>query len=1078
MTLSTERLGMKIARLITDPQSDPFVGLSWRKVDVEVCSADPAARVCLTDIEVPAHWSREAAETFVHYYIRRAGVPTKTMRVKEEGVPEFLWCSVPDTAALQALPEEERATHETSARQVFLRLAGMWAYWGFKCGTFDTEADARAFHDEIAAMLARQVMAPNSPQWFNTGLHWAYGMRGPAQGHCYGDHETGKLKLSSNAYARPQLHACFLHGVKDELVSEGGIMHLYEREMRAFKYGSGAGANMSAIRGRGEEISSGGNALGLMRFLTIGDKAAGAIHAGGLPRRAGKMVVIDIDHPDVVSFIRWKGEEQYKIAALITGARVMRTCLSGVMAAVQTGQSEARFNPALNQALATAIDKAKRAMIPTSAIERVIAYARQGYRELHIPMYGAEDDSEVFMTVSAHQTRQAVRVTNRFMNAVEEKQRFPLRKRTDGAVSSHQQATDLFDDLAHAAWATGEPTIQFSDTIAANHTCPETDAIRASTPASEYMFLDDTACPLATINLLACADNKGFINVAMFSHVARLATIMLDISVTMAQYPSRAMARRTLDTRPLGLGVANFAPLVMRMGYAYDSDEARATAAAITSLMTGESCAVSAEMAKEMGAFNEFAKNRTPFLKWITARRDLLIRESAASEALHLEALPQTALLDAARRVWEMAFIKAEAYGVRNAQFSCIPPTATIARVMDCETLGLTPMRSVMRGAHKKLGADVCYGLAALGYTQTQVNEMARYVCGTPSLALSPHINAQTLAAKGFSEVHLMAIEESLETAADIHAAFDPYVIGERFCRDMLNIGNAELYDAQFNLLAHMGFKEVEIKAAEKYLCGARSLAGAPHLRAEDEAVFALAVKAEAQIDLLSAAQQFLSGGIAHTIQLPQVTTLEQCGKLIQLAWRKGLKSISLKREHCALYEEAMLGGALSEAEQSQGEIVFRESRTMMSGSISQVAAELLGQFVKTRRELPLRRKGFTQKAVIAGQTVMLRTGEYEDGSLGEMALDAVESPQQTRALLNQFSRAISIALQHGVPLVAFVDAFARVSYATSSAEDADANSEVTMLLDQVFRELAATYLVDTVDVRPNRAAASPSLVS
>jgi len=943
---------------------------------------------------------------------------------------------------------------------------------------FDTQSDAQAFHDETAAMLARQVMAPNSPQWFNTGLHWAYGMRGPAQGHCYGDHETGKLKLSGNAYARPQLHACFLHGVKDELVSEGGIMHLYEREMRAFKYGSGAGANMSAIRGRGEELSSGANALGLMRFLTIGDKAAGAIHSGGLPRRAGKMVVIDIDHPDVVSFIRWKGEEQYKIAALITGARVMRTCLSGVMAAVQTGQSEARFNPALNQALANAIDKAKRAMIPTSAIERVIAYAKQGYRELHIPMYGAEDDSEVFMTVSAHQTRQAVRVTNRFMDAVEEKQRFALRKRTDGAVSSHQQASDLFDDLAHAAWATGEPTIQFADTIAASHTCPETDAIRASTPASEYLFLDDTACPLATINLLACADSKGFINVAMFSHVVRLATIMLDISVTMAQYPSRAMARRTLDTRPLGLGFANFAPLVMRMGYAYDSDEARATAAALTALMTGEACAVSAEMAKELGAFNEFAKNRAPFLKWITARRDLLIRESDAAETLHLEALPQTALMDAAKRVWEMAFIKAEAYGVRNAQFSCIPPTTTIARVMDCETLGLAPMCSVMRGAHKKLGADVTYGLQALGYTQTQVQEMARYVCGTPLLASAPHIHAQSLAAKGFSESHILAIEQGLESAVDIHAAFDPFVIGERFCRDVLKIGDAELYDAQFNLLAHMGFTDAQIMAAQTYLCGARSLAGAPHLRAEDEAVFAVAVHADAQISLLANAQHFLTGGIAHTLQLPQSATLEQCQKLIHAAWKKGLKSITLKREHCALYEEAMLGGALDEQTQTGDEIVFREARTMMSGSISQVAAELLGQFMKTRRELPLRRNGFTQKAVIAGLTVLLRTGEYEDGTLGELALDAAESPQQTRALLNQFSRAISIALQYGVPLVAFVDAFARARYATPSEDDADATSEVAVLMDHVFRELAATYLVDAVDVRPTRAVAAPRLVS
>ncbi len=1052
---------MKIARLITDETADPFAGLSWRKVDVEVCAADPAARVCLTDIEVPAHWSREAAEMFVQYYIRRAGVPTRTIKVAEEGVPEFLWATAEDTAALQALPEAERTTHETSARQVFLRLAGMWAYWGFKCGYFDTEADARAFHDESAAMLARQMLAPNSPQWFNSGLHWAYGLKGPAQGHCFVDHESGKLKLSGNAYARPQLHACFLHSVKDELVSEGGIMHLYEREMRAFKYGSGAGANMSAIRSKGEELSSGGNALGLMRFLTIGDKAAGAIHSGGLPRRAGKMVVVDIDHPDVVSFIRWKGEEQYKIAALITGARVMRKYLSGVMAAVHTGQSEARFNPQHNPALAAAIDKAKRALIPSSAVERVIAYAREGYKELHIPVYGSEADSDVFFTVSAHQTRQAVRVTNRFMEAVELKQRFPLRRRKDGGVASHNPASELFDDLAHAAWATGEPTIQFADTIAKHHTCPETEAIRASTPSSEYLFLDDTACPLATINLAACADGKGFVNVAMFTHAVRIATLLLDISVSVAQYPSRAMARRTLDTRPIGLGFANFAPLMMRMGYAYDSDEARSTVAAISALLTGEVCAVSAELAKELGAFNEFGKNRKPFLGWITARRELLTDDEA--DAVNWEALPQRGLLEAAKRAWEIGFIKAEAYGVRNAQFSCVPPTTTIARVMDCETLGLMPMQNLMRAHQKKVSADVTYGLAALGYSVSQIAEMSRYVCGDAVLKNAPHINTTTLTAKGFSEAQMALIEEMLRVAPDIHAAFDPFVIGERFCREQLQIGDSELYDAQFNLLAHIGFSRAQIAAADAYLCGARSFVGAPHLRVADAAVFSREVNAEAQVALLASAQLFLTGGIAHTMQLPQATTLEQCQKLIRLAWEKGLKSITLKRDHCALYEDAM-PVVESEENESAPSLVFREAQTMMSGSASAVAAQLLGQFMQSRRELPLRRNGFTQKVLVAGKPVFVRTGEYADGTLGEMAIDAPESSGIYRAMLQQFSRAVSVALQYGVPVAAFVEAFARAERSTQAA-GMDDLSQVTLLLSQVFAELAGSYMVDPVDV-------------
>ena len=1058
---------MKISRLFTDTGHDPFAGISWRRIDVEICSADPSARVCLTDIEVPAHWSREAAETFVHYYIRRAGVPVATTRVREDDMPEFLWSSVADTAALLALPEDQRTTHETSARQVFLRLAGMWSYWGFKAGYFDTEGDARAFHDEIAVMLARQVMAPNSPQWFNTGLFWAYGLKGPAQGHFYGDHETGKLRPSANAYARPQLHACFLHSVRDELVNEGGIMHLFEREMRVFKYGSGAGANMSAIRGKGEELSSGANALGLMRFLGIGDKAAGAIHSGGLPRRAGKMVVVDVDHPDVVQFIRWKGEEQYKVAALITGARVMRKYLAGVMAAVASVQGAGRFDPQQNPALKLACDNARRAMIPASAIERVLAYAKQGYRELHIPIYASDAESDVFMTVSAHQTRQAIRVTNRFMEAAQDDEKFSLRKRTNGGVSSQPLASEILDDLAHAAWATGEPTIQFTDSINDAHTCPETDKIRASTPASEYLFIDDTACPLATINLLSVADNKGFINTAMFAHVVKIATLMLDISVTMAQYPSRAMARRTLDTRPIGLGFANFAALITRMGYAYDSDEARATAAVVSGLLTGESCTVSAELAKELGAFAEFTKNRTPFLQWITARRDLMMSEQG--EALcSFEALPQSELADALRRAWEMAFIKAEAYGVRNAQFSCVPPTSTIARIMDCDTLGVMPVARLLRsGTSKTLSANITYGLQALGYSSAQIDDMGRYVGGHRTLKDAPSINHVTLRARGLGDAEIAALEETLPSAPDIQSVFDPFVMGERFCREQLGLGNAQLYDATFCLLSHLGFSRDEIAAADAYVCGARTLAGAPHLSLEDEAVFARSVSPEAQIALLAHAQQFLTGGIAHTVHLPHATSVDNCQQLIRMAWRAGLKSITLKRDHCALYEDAV--AVLDDVEDDADEqrLVFSNASATMSGTISQVAAELVQQFMKARRELPLRRNGFTQKASIGGHKVYVRTGEYDDGSLGEMFLDMPDEPENYRALLQQFARAISIALQYGVPLAAFVDVFARAQFAPAGAvEGSTAVDDATSLVDYIFRELAASYLIDAVDAR------------
>lgn len=1045
---------MRISRQITHDNESPYAGLGWKKVDVEICAADAESRVCLTDIEVPAHWSYAAAETFVRYYIRRAGVPVAVMPVREQGVPEWLWRRVADTAVLASKKEDARTTHETSAKQVFTRLAGMWTYHGFKAGYFDTEDDARAFHDECCALLARQVMAPNSPQWFNAGLHWAYGMMGPAQGHFYVEMETGKLRRSTSAYEFPQLAACFLHSVKDDLVNEGGIMHLFERETRAFKYGSGAGANMSAIRGTGEDLSSGSGALGLMRFMSVGDKAAGAVRAGGLPRRAGKMVVLDIDHPDVLQFIRWKGEEQYKAAALITGARIMRQYLSAVMVAVQ-GENEARFSPQKNPALKVAILDARKAMIPQSAIERVISYAKQGYTEMHIPVYAAGGDSDIFFTVGAHQTRQAVRLTDRFMEAAEHGEKVSMRKRTDGGVHGHEEAIGVLEDLAHAVWATGEPTIHFTGAIDKAHSCPESGAVRAATPASEYLFLDDTACPLAAINLLTLADAKGQLDLPMFTHVVQICTLMLDISVGVAQYPSREMARLTHETRPIGLGIAGAAAVLARMGVAYGSEEARATIAGICALLTGEAAAVSADLAKELGAFGEFAKNREVLLRQMQQRR---------AEAASLQS--QTLLLEAVRRVWDMALIKTEAYGARNAQLTCVPPTSTIARVMDCETLGLLPLTNAVRFSpqqngrvRKSLSPHVMYGLRTLGYSEQETQDITKHVCGHATLKDTPAISHDELRARGFTDMELNAVEDVLKDTADIHAAFDPWVVGERFCREQLKMSDSELYDARCTLLTRLGFTPQQIDEANRYACGHGSVAGAPHVNdTYASTAFATRTPAEAQIAMIAAVQPFLTGGVAHTVHLPQEATVDECKELIWQAWRAGLKAVSFYREGCALYGDAVLPVEDAEPEQ----VIFRQAEVSMPGnSISEIAAQLAQQWMGSRRELPQRRRGYTQKASIAGHTVYLRTGEYEDGSLGEMFLDMPDAARATRELAQQFARAISVALQYGVPLAAFVESFTR-NQVSPIGEGEQALEEAHALLDHVFRELASSYMRST----------------
>lgn len=1040
---------MRIARQITQENTSPYAGIRWKTVDIEICHADAAERVCLTDIEVPAHWSQQAAQTFARYYIRRAGVPAALIPVREENVPPFLWRKVSDTAALAALKPEQRYTHEASARQVFDRLAGMWTYWGFKAGYFDTQADAQAFHDEMCALLARQVVAPNSPQWFNAGLHWAYGMQGPAQGHFHADIETGRLKRSTNAYEHPQLHACFLHSVKDELVNDGGIMHLFEREMRVFKYGSGAGANMSAIRGAGEPLSGGGTSMGLMRFLSVGDKAAGAVQAGGLPRRAGKMVVIDIDHPDVMPFVRWKTEEQYKAAALITGARVMRKHLTAVMSATSHGDGEARFSPAENKPLAQAITRARRAMIPERAIERVIAYARQGFTDMHIPLYSAADGTDLFFTVAAHHTRQAVRLTDRFMEAVEHAEPFTTRNRTNAAIAGKEQAKAMMEEIAHAVWATGEPTIQFSDTIHSLNPCPETGVVRASTPASEYLFLDDTACPLAAINLLACADARGHIDGTLFCHVVRLSTLMLDISVGIAQYPSREMARRTLDTRPIGLGLANVAGLLMRLGLSYDSDMARATVASVFALLTGEAANTSADLAKELGAFTAFAENRDPYMALIRQRRDRVEGMDA----------PQRELAEVALRLFEMAHIKTEAYGARNAQLSCVPPTSTIARIMDCETVGIAPLTQLVRtqGTKKTLSPNAAYALHTMGLNAAQVSDVVRHASGHGTLVASPAIDHATLRAKGFGDAQLQAVEEALDGAVDIHAAFDPWVLGERFCREKLTMSQSEMYDAGFQILPHLGFTAEEIAQANRHACGHGAINSATQLLPTQRAVFAPA-SPKAQIAMLAAVQPFVTGGIAHTIALPQEATVEQCESLIWQAWRGGVTAVSFLREGSALYQDI---GSDHEFEADAPEpLVFREAVASLSGGISEVAASLAKRFLQGKRELPLRRHGFTQKTEIGGQVVYLRTGEYTEGALGEVFFDLPQEQALPRALAQHFARAMSVALQHGVPLAAFVEAFANPG-AARDALAAELAEETHAVIDYIFAELTQVYLVE-----------------
>ncbi|MDA0240596.1 MAG: vitamin B12-dependent ribonucleotide reductase, partial [Proteobacteria bacterium] len=612
---------MRIQRHFTTPGSGPYGGIEYRTAKSEIRNPDGSVVFSLDDIEVPASWSQVACDVIAQKYFRKAGVPARLKKIEENSVPSWLWRSVPDKEALALLPEDERYSGETSAKQVFNRLAGTWTYWGWKGGYFDAEGDAEAYYDEMCHMLCKQMCAPNSPQWFNTGLHWAYGIDGPSQGHYYVDFQTGELTRSNSAYEHPQPHACFIQSVDDSLVSDGGIMDLWVREARLFKYGSGTGSNFSSIRGAGEKLSGGGSSSGVMSFLKIGDRAAGAIKSGGTTRRAAKMVILDVDHPDVETFINWKMVEEQKVASLVAGSKMTQKYLNEVISACHEGDGDEQFNPRVNKALKKAVISARDHMIPENYIQRAIEFARQGYRAMEFPVYDTDWDSEAYLTVSGQNSNNTVRVTDEFLNKVEAGEDWDLLQRTDGSVAKTVPAQDLWEQISAAAWGCADPGLQFDTTINDWHTCPNTDRIYGSNPCSEYMFLDNTACNLASLNLMAFQDEEGTFDHEAFSYAVRLWTINLEIAVLMAQFPSAEVAQLSYEYRTLGLGYANIGGLLMSMGISYDSDVGRTICGAITALMSGVAYTTSAEMAETLGTFPGYEKNREPMLRVIRNHR-------------------------------------------------------------------------------------------------------------------------------------------------------------------------------------------------------------------------------------------------------------------------------------------------------------------------------------------------------------------------------------------------------------------------------------------------------------------------
>jgi ribonucleoside-diphosphate reductase alpha chain len=1009
--------GLRITRLFTKPGEDPLEGVEWVRRDSRITNPDGSVVFEMKDAEIPAAWSQVAGDIMVSKYFRKAGVPQRDVEGRvilgDDGKPVL--------------------GPERSARQVIRRLTSTWRWWGERHGYFASEADARAFEDELGYMLVRQMAAPNSPQWFNTGLHHSYGLTGPAQGFWYVDPVTGRCVPSPDSYSRPAPHACFIQSIEDDLVNEGGIMDLWVREARLFKFGAGTGTNFSRIRAENEPLSGGGRSSGVMSFLKIGDRAAGAIKSGGTTRRAAKMVILDIDHPDIEEFTEWKKKEEDKVRALIAAG------------------------------------------------------------------YPSDFNGEAYQTVSGQNANNSVRVSHEFMQAVLDDANWNLTARTDGRVMRTVKARHLWRAIAEAAWACADPGVQFDGTINDWHTCPAGGRIRASNPCSEYMFLDNTACNLASLNLGAFFDDEsGTFNIEAYQHAIRLWTIVLDVSVTMAQFPSREIAQGSYDYRTLGLGFANLGSLLMRSGIAYDSDEGRAIAAALTAVLTGISYATSAEMASVLGTFPKFPENREAMLRVVRNHRRAAYDapqdeyEGLSHRVVGLDPLyGPGALLDASRRAWDSALDLGEQYGYRNAQVTCLAPTGTISLQMDCDTTGVEPDFALVKfkklaggGFFKIANQSIDPALRSLGYSPEERADIVRYVVGTMTLQGAPYIDHDALLAVGLAEDEVAAVEKAIPGVFELRHAFAPYVIGaDALAR--LGLPESRWKSPGFDLLRHLGFTSEQIRQAGDHICGRQTVEGAPHLRAEHLPVFDTAnrngrygtrfIPPVGHIKAMAAVQPFITGAISKTLNMPAEATVNEVEEGHLLAWQLGLKAIAIYRDGSKASQPLSVTGdeghtpdeepvEVSDALEAQARVVGGYFPPGFSPSQAYKGAN------RPRFVLPSRRRGWTQEARVGGHKVFLRTGEYEDGTLGELFIDLAKEGATLRGILSCFAIAVSKGLQYGVPLEEFVDTFTFHTFEPRGLVEGHPNIKMAnSLVDYIFRALGLEYLgrTDLVQVPP-----------
>jgi len=887
------------------------------------------------------------------------------------------------------------------------------------------------------------------------------------------DIQTGSGKFLANGVV---VHNCFIQSVRDDLVNSGGIFDLVTREARLFKYGSGTGTNFSCLRASGEHLSGGGYSSGLMSFLKINDRAAGAIKSGGTTRRAAKMVIVDVDHPDIEQFVNWKMREEMKVAALVAGSKSCSKHLNRIMKVAREEQSTDLKNERVKLAVVQALAK----NVPLNYIFRTLSLAKQGKDKIDFPVFDTHYESDAYVTVSGQNGNNTVRISNRFIWAVENDAEWGLVARMDGHVMRKVRARDLWDQIAFAAWSCADPGVQYDDTINEWHTCPVDGRINASNPCSEYMFLDDTACNLASINLLKFVDAKtGAFNVEQFRHAVRLWTIVLEISVLMAQFPAKEIAKRSFEFRTLGLGYANLGTVLMVLGVPYESKEGLAICGAISAMMTGESYATSAEMARELGPFSAFERNREHMLRVIRNHRRAAYG-AAQNEYEGLSVKPEGIdaahcpgyMAQAARESWDRAYSLGEKFGYRNAQVTVIAPTGTIGLQMDCDTTGIEPDFAIVKfkklaggGYFKIVNASVKRALSRLGYSEPQIREIELYALGHGTLSGCPHINAESLSAKGFPADKIAKVEAGLPKVFDVQFAFNRHVLGDDFLK-RLGFSESDMDSPKFNLLSKLGFSKRQIEEANCYVCGSMTLEGAQHLKPEHYAVFDCASKCGKKgtrfisylghIRMMAAAQPFITGSISKTINMPSDSTIEDIKEAYTLSWKHGLKSIALYRDGSKLSQPLNATADVDEDELAQL-LGLGEDMDETFGP-SQLQSKIVGRL--SRKKLPTRRKGFIQEARVGGHKVYLKTGEYPDGTIGEIFIDMYKEGAGYRSLLNCFAIAVSKGLQYGVPLEEFVDTFTFTRFEPAGVVTGhEAIKNATSIVDYAFRVLGYEYL-------------------